>query len=177
MIGEMNITGSQRGFARLGGDFWGVLPGKRGKKPLAARYPKTSWRNLDIRSRLLAIGKNGAISTHRLEMLREGVQECEARISIEKALLDENLRAKLGKELADKCQAVLDERIHFMRMGVSTLGCSSTNSWTSYAYVDNSWWQIAGGMGYYFYVGSGWQERSEKLYSAAAEVAKAIGAK
>ncbi len=62
-----------------------------------------------------------------------------------------------------------------MRMGVSTLACAG--SWTSYAYIDNTWWQAPGVMGYYWYVGSGWQGRSEKLYSAAAEVAEKLGLK
>ncbi len=176
-MGEMNIAGCQRGFARFGADFWAVRKDSRGRwrGGLSARYAKTQWRNLNIRLSVFSPGKDGAISTQRFEMLREGIQECEARIFIEKALTDENLRAKLGEELAKKSQAVLDERIVPMRMGASTLACAG--AWTSYAYIDNTWWQAPGVMGYYWYVGSGWQERSEKLYSAAAEVAEKLEVK
>jgi len=168
LVGEMNITGQQRGFARLGADFWGVLKSRRRAQPIAARYPETSWRNLDIRSCLLAPGEGGALSTHRFEMLREGLQECEARIFIEKAILGK----KIDGELAKRAQAVLDERIPAMRKGVSSLACSG--AWTGHAYVDNSWWQCPGSAGSDWYTGSGWQERSKKLYEAAAEVAAAL---
>ncbi len=168
LVGEMNITGQQRGFARLGGDFWGVLKSRRSPRPIAARYPETIWRNLDIRSCLLAPGEQGAISTHRFEMLREGLQECEARVFIEKAILAEKIDAALAK----RAQAVLDERIPAMRKGVCSLGCAG--GWTSHAYIDNQWWQTPGSLGSDWYTGSGWQERSQKLYSIAAEIAKAI---
>ncbi|HUW56228.1 MAG TPA: hypothetical protein VMZ92_06305, partial [Planctomycetota bacterium] len=169
LIGEMNIAGQQRGFARLGGDFWAVLEDRRGRtRSLAARYPETSWRNLDIQTRLLSPGKSGAVATHRFEMLREGLQECEARIFIEKAILEK----KIDGESAERAQAVLDERIPAIRRGVSTLGITSV--WTSFAYIDNSWWQIPGVMGHYWYVGSDWQARSKQLYTAAADVARAL---
>jgi len=170
VVGEMNIAGWQRGFARLGADFWDVIEGRGGRRhSLSARYPETIWRNLDIHTSVLSPGRDGAVSTHRFEMLREGLQECEARIFIEKAILAK----KIDGDLARRCQAVLDERIPAIRWGVSTLGC--TGVWTSHAYIDNSWWQIPGVMGYNWYLGSGWQERSRKLYAAAAEVARALG--
>ena len=40
--------------------------------------------------------------------------------------------------------------------------------------VDDSWWQASGQIGYHWYVGSGWRERSGKLFTAAGEVAEAI---
>jgi len=168
MLGEMNITGSQRGFARLGGDFWPVLKDKRGRgHRLSNRYLKSSWRNLDLRAILFSPGRKGAVATHRFEMIREGIQECEARIFIERAILEE----KIDGELAARCQAILDERIPAIRRGVNTLGCAGANP----AYIDNSWWQVPGVLGHEWYVGSGWQDRSEKLYAAAAEVAAVIG--
>ena len=95
-------------------------------------------------------------------MMREGIQECEARIFIEKAILEE----KIGGELADRCRKILDDRILPLRIGTSLLAESAD--------ADNTWWNWPGLLGYNWYVGSGWQERSRKLYDAAAEVAVAI---
>jgi len=172
-LGEINIAGYQRGFARQGLDFWPVIPGIRGKKPIAARYPESDWRNTNIKSFFLSPGKNGAVSTQRFEMIREGVEECEARIFIEKALFDKNLRAKIPEELAKRCRTILDERIPKLRLGTSSLVLDG--GWTTLAPAPTDWWgRGAGQMGHYWYVGSGWEARSAELYSAAAEVAKAL---
>ena len=48
------------------------------------------------------------MSTRRLESLREGLQVCEARIFLEDALLDEAKKAKIGADLAKRCQDALD---------------------------------------------------------------------
>ena len=111
---------------------------------------------------MFSAGRDGAISTHRFEMLREGIQECEARIFIEKAILEK----KISGDLADRCRKILDERILPLRIGTSLLAQKADG--------DNTWWNAPGLLGYNWYVGSGWQEPSEKLYEAAAEVAKAI---
>jgi hypothetical protein len=113
MIGERNITGQQRGFGRMSADFWRVLKGgKRGPRSLSARYANTSWAQCNLyQTPFLAFTPGGPVqSTVRFEMIREGVQECEARIFIEQALLDKDLRAKLGEERAARLQAVLDAR-------------------------------------------------------------------
>jgi hypothetical protein len=163
ILGEVNLAGERKGFGRLGADFWPVLKDKRGRMRgrLNGRYPKSMWRNLMILTTLLAPGKDGAIRTARYELIREGVQECEARIFIEKALVDPKLRAKLGSELADEAQKVLDERGEMLRKA------------------------IAGGVGgvqfncpdqeaYDAYLAAGWQGLSGKLYGTAARVAAAI---
>jgi hypothetical protein len=85
----------------------------------------------------------------RLEAIREGVQECEARVFIEKAL--DTARAQLGEGLAARAEAALDERIRLARLfHFSTLGFLLS------------------------YPGSGWQARSETLYALAAEVEQAL---
>ncbi|MFB3893177.1 MAG: glycoside hydrolase domain-containing protein [Phycisphaerae bacterium] len=174
-MGEANIAGSQRGFSRLGGDFWPVLKDPRGRRaaPLAARFPETTWRNLDVRVTLLAPGKDGAISTARFEQLREGVQECEARIAIEGVLSDDKLKATAGDALAGRCQQVLGERIPYLRMGLSTMILFGV--WVQHADIDNSWWQAPPQIGAHWYAGSLWQERSRKLFDAAAEITAAAG--
>jgi len=106
-----NITGGQRGGGRMGADFWRAVRDKKGQRAAAVygRYPENNWRNLDISDWFLAPGPDGALATARLESLKEGVQECEARICLESALLDASQKAKVGAELAQRCQDALDE--------------------------------------------------------------------
>jgi hypothetical protein len=156
---EAALTGDARGIGRVGADFWGVL-GEKEKHGLIGRYPLSGWSQLNMTNaacQLLAPGPDGAVPTVRFEQLREGVQECEARIYIEKALTDKALAAKLGDELARRCQELLDDRVIQLRT----------------AFVDK---KAAKGWDW-FAAESGWQERSEKLYAAAAEVAGKLGAK
>jgi hypothetical protein len=61
---------------------------------------------------LFAPGPDGPITTVRFENAREGNQETEARVFIEKAIL----AGTLPKELAAECQALLDERTNAMRL-------------------------------------------------------------
>ncbi|MCX7591125.1 MAG: DUF6067 family protein [Kiritimatiellae bacterium] len=151
MLAENNIAGNQVGFGRNGADFWPVLKDKTGRpiSTLAGRYPESSWAQLSVKTCLLAPGPDGAISTVRWEMIVEGVQECEARIFIEKALLDKEHREKLGEETAARLQVLLDERTRTAQCGPGLPG---------------------------WFVSSGWQERSARLYAAAGEVAQKLGA-
>lgn len=173
LMGEMNIARNYRGFARVGADFWPALKDRRGRQVgmLAARYSKSSWWNLNLITSILAPGPDGAVATVRYEMLREGIQECEARIFIERALLDKDLRAKLGEPLAKRCQDVLDERTRDMLRGVSALIQSDRFR----ANRPNDWWQFPGVIGSQWFQCSDWQGRSEQLFAAAAEVAGALG--
>jgi hypothetical protein len=106
-------------------------------------------------------GADGALTTVRYEMLREGVEECEARIFIEKALLDKASAARIGEALAKKVQAVLDERVeaNLDSLGKGAKGQGGLQE-TSATFGDGPW-----------------QERSAKLYAAAAEVAGTLGVK
>lgn len=168
-IGEINIMGQQRGFGRFGGDFFAVFKDSRGRLSgtVATRYPKTRWRALGISTSLLAAGKDGPLSTVRVEMMREGLQECEARIFVEETLLDENLRAKLPAPLVRRCRTILDERTLALLQGLTShKNCGFAR--TSH----HSWWSDPGQVGWRWYLTSGWQERSEKLFDAAGEVAK-----
>ena len=135
------------GQGRLGADFWPVLKDKRGRlHSLAARYPETAWGQMSLRCcgmTSLSPGKNGAVSTVRIEMLRENVQEIEARIFIEKILANPAKKAKLGDELAKRAQEVLDERKRLCNRSLR----------------------------YREALASGIAELSEKLYELAAEVA------
>ena len=82
--------------------------GKR-SSTIIARYPESDWDQLNMNcatEALLSPGPNGANSTERFELLREGAQDCEVRIAIERAILG----GKLDAALANRCKQVLDER-------------------------------------------------------------------
>ena len=168
---EYTITGDRCGIGRLGADFWRVLKDRRGKRTsrISSRYPKSHWRNLNLVTSLLAPGPNGPASTNRYEQFREGVQESEARIVIERALTDPALRKRLGPDLAKRCQEELDERMLFMWKGLSSLQLNGRE----FGYA-TAWRWTAGVEGHRWYVGSGWQERSRRLFELAGEVERSL---
>lgn len=146
--------GGPRGIGRLGADFWKVMKDQRGRVrgSLAGRYPESYWGQLNLNygiPHLLGRGKNGPVATLRSEAFRENIQEVEARVYIEKALLDDEAKTMLGEELADRCRKALDERI---RMCLH-----------------------AHGEGQPWFISSDWSRRTELLFSLAAEVGKKLG--
>jgi len=174
-VAEVNITGEQRGIGRLGADLWMVVKDRNGRRlgRIFTKYPECGWRSNDLCSSLLAPGPDGPIATVRYEVMREGVQECEARIFIETALTDAKLRAELGDDLAKRAQDTLDERIRFMIKGLSTLNLDGyIAGWSTNA--TTSWWNSVTIDGHRWYLGSGWQERSRKLYRLAGEVERKL---
>ena len=141
-----------RGFGRLGADFWPVLKSKRGVYPLAGRYPGSDWGTLSLKHvvpYLLASGEDGAIATIRFEMLRESLQEAEARIFVQDALLDEAPRHKLGPALAAKLDKLTTERTRALR------------------YIS----EFYDGGNTTLLLPASWRDRSAELYEAAADVA------
>ncbi len=153
--GKAKHSPGVNGFDRLGADFWPVLTDKRGRgSPICARYPESHWGQLKIShatSAILAPGKSGAVGTERLEMVREGLQEAEARIFIERALVGK----KISGALATRMQKMLDDRTKAFLKGTKGKG--------------SGWKQWPGG--------DRWQKASAALFAAAAEVAKKTGAK
>jgi hypothetical protein len=153
-----------QGVGRSGADFWAlgakkVRGGVTRSSSVVARYPETCWDQLNLDrvfESILAPGPEGAITTVRFENFREGVQESEARIYIEKALADPGRRVALGAALVKKCQGILDERHNRIR----TLCLSSRGK---------------GGM--LWYASSGSRGLAEQLFSCAAEVARKTGAR
>jgi hypothetical protein len=167
---EVNVTGAQRGFGRVGADLWAAVKGKDGRRSgrVHERYPESHWRNLTIRTDVLAPGVDGPAATSHFEALREGLVDCEARIFIEKALTDPALRAKLGADLAAKCQQHLDERLKLMWFSQSNLQMQAGGYDAGVQYATG--WRYAPGIyGLTWYIGSGWQERNEALYALAGD--------
>jgi len=174
-VAEVNITGEQRGIGRLGADFWKAVKDKRGSRVgrVFKKYPESGWRSNDLCSSLLAPGADGPVATVRYEMTREGVQECEARIFIERALTDAKLKAKLGDDLARRCQDALDERIRFMIRGMSNLNLDGyIPGWSTNATI--CWWNSLTINGHRWFIASGWEGRTRKLYRLAGEVERAL---
>ena len=173
---ETAITGTARGTARLGADYWAVLKNKRGQRIGRAhvRYPESDWHQISINTSLLAPSPEGPAATSHMEAFREGVQECEARIQIERALGDEGLKARLGEDLVRRCEEYLHARHMMMWLSVTNLQCYHANDgspgWGLYLAKQ---WRIcpAGMSGHYWFLSSGWQERTWQLFSLAGEVA------
>jgi len=150
---EAMQTAGIHGFGRMGADFWPVIksPRRRGYRHLFGRFPESGWAQLNAQNSshfVLAPGQAGALSTVRFEMIRCAQQVAEARIFIERALTDPAKKAKLGGDLAARCQALLDERVR-------------ANN-----YAKGGW---------HWFLSSGWQAREEALYALAAEVCAALG--
>jgi hypothetical protein len=147
------------GLGRTGIDFWPVLGPETMRIPnhekrstsVNARYPQTGWSQLNMDTAtesLSAPGPRGAVTTERFEQVREGVQDCEARAFIEKAIL----AGTLDPETTRRCWEVLDERA--WRIRAACIG-------QSLGFV---WYERAGSAGL-----------TERLFTCAAQVAKAIG--
>lgn len=164
ILGELDISGQQRGFGRMSADFWPCLKDAKGNMTgsISSRFPKSNWNQLNLRQTpYLYPGPKGALATVRFEMMREGIQECEARIFIEKALLDTTMNGKLGEALATKCQELLDNRVRALLGSQAKKEAPKTGDGGLAA-------SDAG------FAESGWQEESGKLYATAAEVAVAL---
>lgn len=175
-IMEFNITGFQRGISRGGADLWAAVRDREGRRvgTVEDRYPQSAWRNLDIPWCMFAPGPIGPASTNRYEALREGIQDCQARILIEEAMGDEAKKQKLGDDLAKRCEDLLVERTAYMLKAIGHLQ------------INNQWGHITGPeqicrqdgvFGHRWFVGSGWENRTRQLYQLAGEVSRKLGGK
>ncbi len=171
-IAQQAVTANVRGVGRLGADTWMAVTDRRGRRRgrVWERFPGADWGYLNIRSSTLAPGPDGPVATTRYEYLREGVQECEARIVLERALDEAELREKLGEDLAGRCEELLRE--HQLAQWRGQL------SWQSGKSRRFSLQMIRPGVynltGYLYFLDSGWQERSLDLYRLAGEVERAL---
>jgi hypothetical protein len=160
----------------VGLDFWPVIKNARGQAviSLQGRFPKSFWRQLDMMVRgFVPPGPDGAMATAKLEMMREGLQETEARIFLEMALDGK----RLSGPLADKAQQVLDERVRALAMAMENqplAGFSATNKPWLDGYGAGDFHASQGAIFRQWYMESGWQGRSERLFTVAAEVAQGV---
>jgi hypothetical protein len=178
---EVCITGAQRGPGRLGADYWKVIKDKHGKRTARAyeRYPESDWRNLVIPEAIMAPGPGGAVATNHMEALRAGVQECEALIVVERALLDEASRAQLGAELLRRCEECLRARHMMLWLSLSNLQFYHTKPGSKYGWettcLARNWRDHPNVTGHNWFLSSGYQERTAELFTLAGEVQRKLG--
>ena len=116
---EAALLSNNAGLGRTGLDFWLLLGAESTKnrglwndkrsQTFTARFMESGWDQLNMDTAteaLTAPGPKGAITTERFEQLREGLQECQARIAIEKAVLS----GRLDAETVKRCWRILDDR-------------------------------------------------------------------
>lgn len=116
---ESTLACGRNGNGRCGGDFFraGYSRGSGNAGCMFGSYPRSQVGQTGLGNNvcdLFAPGPQGPVTSVRFENAREGNQEAEARIVIEKALLNKD--KPLPAELAKKCQSLLDQRTHIMRM-------------------------------------------------------------
>ncbi|MHB1036217.1 MAG: glycoside hydrolase domain-containing protein [Pirellulales bacterium] len=173
LFSELQITGQQRGLGRVGADFWPVYKDKRGRRRdwIWDRYPQSLWHSCNLMSHMLVPGPTGPVASTRYELLREGIQQCEARIAIESVLTDAARKAKLPQDLAERSQRLLDDRVWQELKAFGDMQLTGR----SYATARDTWNYGAGGTaGHYWYASSGWRDRAQKLYDLAGEVTRRI---
>ena len=155
-------TRTARGLGRIGVDFWPVLKDRRGRARyyLPGRYPESYWGQLNLTYCLpyiLGMGKGGPLATVRSEAFREGIQDAEARVFIEKAIVPDETRALVGEKLAARARTLLDERIRMVNVAGKPRKDQSTAGAKRSA------------------LPADWPQRRVALYELAAEIAKKLG--
>jgi len=161
-IVEYTLTAGFNG-VRLKGDMWAVLKDRAGRRigTISDRYPEASWRNLNMPMSALAPGPDGPVATTRLQVYREGLQECEARIFLENALLQH--RGRLGAEAREYEEAV-NQRTLMIWKGVHHHQLDTP--------VNFQWY--AGVAGHIWFLGSRPEERTEQLFALAGKAARTL---
>jgi len=139
---ESTLACGRNGNGRVGGDFWKVgaqfaTTGRVSSEAqggnsgtlfglyLPSGVGQTGLGNTT--TDLFGAGPDGPVSTVRFENALEGNQEAEARIFLEKALLDK--ARPLPAELAKRCQDMLDERTNVLRMWMINASHIATYQW------------------------------------------------
>ncbi len=152
---EGALACGRNGIGRVGGDFFRIPtrrfpgPDRRARYVRGGvrfgRYPRSSVAQLNLQATttdLFAPGPDGPVGTIRFENALEGNQAAEARIFIEKALLDKGRPLPAG--LAERCRKLVDERTNVLRMWA--IGAEPFSRYQ-------------------------WQDRERRLYNLAGEVA------
>ena len=175
---ETLVTANKRGVGHVGADFWPCVKDKKGvpSGTVTDRFPESYWRSLHIGAWLLGPGPGGPVSTPRMEVFRDGIEECEARIAIEVALSDESLKAKLGADLAKRAGDYLDARLVSIWKGY---GLAQADLDLGYMTHYRQWYEGIGkrsdpAAGLKWYMASGWQDRAAKIFDLAGEVERKL---
>ena len=158
-MGGYSRGGSRHGIGQIGADFWPVLKDARGGvSSLVDRY--VTWDTLSLKCTIAAIlapGPERPEPTVRFQLMREALQEAEARIFVQEALMDKAKLAKLSPELAARsrevCLAQLTVLRYFSQFSQVQVKCEYERVFSQQQ----------------------WEGFSEKLYEAAGEISKTLG--
>ena len=104
---------------------------------------------------VLGAGKDGPVPTERLRMLQDSLQESEARICVQDALLDPAVKNKLGRDLAQRAEKLCNDRTRQFRYFSLFFGANGNARGRIMSEAQ-------------------WQEESARLYRMADEVATAL---
>jgi hypothetical protein len=169
LLTEMEILSGLQGFARVGGDLWPAMKDKRGRKHmLTNRYPKSNAGGLSVWTYLLEPGPDGAIAPTRFEMLREGIQETEARLVVEHALFE----GLVSGDLARRARETLARRNLATIIGlIGKVNDPHYKQW----WENNAGYRYDHRTGYLWYLASDPEARAKELFDLAAEVVAATG--
>jgi hypothetical protein len=167
MFGREKFLGT-RGLGPMGADFWAVLPPVQqygAPQPICGRYidPTRLWYTVGLSqsiTQLVGEGLKGPVSSPMVENLREGLQDAEAHILCQNALLNATSKAKLGPDLAQRCKRVCDDHVRFLRYRseFSSFGSAKVSAAAHIVFSPAET-----------------QEYSHRMFEMAAEVSKAVG--
>jgi len=152
-LAERSLYCGTRGFGRMGLDYWYVVKRPDGKYDrIFNRWPHSSCAQREPNLyRLADSAPDGPAPTVRFEQVREGIQEAEAMIVVAEAVGEHADR--LGPELAAECRQVLVDRLNYCRR-------TCPEAYGRIGFRTNH---------------TGWQALAERLFAAAAKVAKCVG--
>jgi hypothetical protein len=168
VFGSRNMFLGVRGFGPWGADFFSILFGPDSIGQIIGRYQTSNfdgrcgWITVMLNNAnvtcLMGAGKNSPVASVRLEALREGLQEAEARVFVQNALLNEETRSKLGPDLARRGNELCDRRSRILRHLADRRGCGFVGGgWTEFTFDPVEW-----------------LEESQKLYDLAADISKTL---
>jgi glycosyl hydrolase family 123 len=155
MIAEAVVQANLHGIGMVGGDFWPVPSGRRGRfTTMCDNKGGVGPRNNT--KAFMSPGPKGPVFSERLETFREGIQTAEAIVLLQKALDAKTV----GGALARKIEDLLDERARqYIR------NCTPTPKGPG---QDSTWMTMEA---------TNWLDRNEELFALAAEVAGKIKGK
>ena len=149
------------GIGCQGADYWPVLTPAKGDCPYNLSRYTDQCGNMDHFSAtyaFLGAGKEAPAATGHLRLLQESLQDMEARIFVQDAVLDQ--KNKLGVDLVKRCNEVCDERTR--RLYYYSLYMESREEYRETFPRDS--------------FDEGWyRQNTEQLYALAGEVAKTLG--
>ncbi len=171
---ETGVTSELRGVGRIGADYWKAVKDRRGRRAgwVHNRFSEGQWGgssiNLNLCNPTLAPGPDGPLATARLVAMVEGVQAAEARIVIEAALIDDAGKARLGSDLAQRADDLLQARLETMWKTLSNYQLGGPMFFGATA-----WRWTPGIPGHRWFLGTGWRRDLQRLYETAGEVTRA----